>query len=198
MPLEIQNAVLRLIGQATGGTIDRNATPAWLMRPGRIECGERWPHVCAIYEELTGLELCETMPRGERRRVDGVLKCENSDPRIVEIDEIQHFNCYRGITFRHYPPELRLAFDRSIWLDHSQSEPRQKSGKWAAPKPPLFPGDGGRHRQRAFRDALTDILPPDNGFLPTLRIADFEVKSWIGGEDAARHMKDLLDRKLQT
>jgi hypothetical protein len=83
-----------------------------------------------------------------------------------------------------------------VWIEHSQAELRQKPGKWAVPKPPLFPGAGGRRRQRAFRDALTDLLPPDNGFLPTLRIAYFEVKSWIGTEDAPVRMKELLDHKI--
>lgn len=37
---------------------------------------------------------------------------------------------------------------------------------------------GGRHRQRAFRDALADLLPPLHGFGPTIRIGHFEVERW--------------------
>ena len=195
MPLKIQRAVLDLIIQATGGRIE-SKTPDWLMRPGSIECGKQWPLVCEIYRELTGLELREVMPMKEWRKVDGILKCGSSDERIVEVDESQHFNHYRGMTLRRYPKELRLAFDRETWIDHSRAEPRQKSGKWAAPKPPLFPNAGGRHLQRAFRDALADILPPEYGFQPTLRIADFEVKPWIGTESARKWMDDLLNRKI--
>jgi hypothetical protein len=196
MPHTLQNAVLDLVSQVTGATIDKKATPTWLIRPGRMECGEQWPRVCAIYRELTGLDLCDTMPTKEWREVDGVLRCAGCEPRIIEVDESQHFNCYRDITLRHYPTELPVAFDCAVWIDHSQAEPRQKTGKWAAPKPPLFPGAGGRHRQRAFRDALTDILPLDNGFLPTLRIAYFEVKPWLGTDQAPQRMKELLDSKL--
>jgi hypothetical protein len=149
----------------------------------------------AFIKELTDEELlCEEMPKNNRRRVDGILQRANSS-RIVEVDESQHFNCYRGITLRLYPAELQLAFDRKIWIDHSQGEPQQKSGGWAAPKPPLFPNAGGRHLQRAFRDALADILPPDHGFLPTLRIADFEVGPWIWTASARSQMEELLDRK---
>jgi hypothetical protein len=100
------------------------------------------------------------------------------------------------MTLHCYPAELRLAFDRDTWINRSLSEPQQKSGDWAAPKPPLFPNPGGRHLQRAFRDALADILPPDYGFQPTLRIADFEVQPWIGTEYARTQMEDLLNRKI--
>jgi hypothetical protein len=138
------------------------------------------------------------MPKKESRRIDGILQCAGSAPRIIEVDENQHFNCYRGRTLRLYPAELQLAFDRQAWIDHSQVEPRQKSGGWAVPKPPLFPDGGGRHLQRAFRDALADILPLDHGFLPTLRIADFEVEPWIGTACARSRIEDLLDRKLSS
>jgi hypothetical protein len=91
-----------------------------------------------------------------------------------------------------------LAFDRKTWIDHSQAEPQQKSGGWAARKPPLFPDAGGRHLQRAFRDALADVLPLDYGFLPTLRIADFEVEAWIGTSSARKQMEDLLASKISN
>lgn len=196
MPLALQNAVIDLIEQVTEGEIERNKTsPWWLNRPGKIECGKHWPLVCEIYTDLTGLKLPEQMPPRERRRVDGILKC-GFDQRIVEVDESQHFNMYRGITLCHYTEDVPLAFDRAIWIEKSQAEPRQKSGGWAKPRPPLFPGDGGRHKQRAFRDALADILPPANGFLPTLRIAHFEVEPWIKTEGAYKHMQDLLNRKI--
>jgi hypothetical protein len=143
------------------------------------------------------LELKEEMPPKESRRVDGILRCEGFDPRIVEFDESQHFNRYRGTTIDQYPVELRLAFDREAWIGHSQDEPRQKSGGWAKPKPPLFDGPGGRHLQRAFRDALADILPPGHGFAPTLRIADFEVNHWINAADAPQRMSELLKKKFE-
>jgi hypothetical protein len=195
MPLEIQRAVLDLIIRVTGGMIE-SKTPDWLIRPGRIECGERWLLVCKIYRELTGLELPEVMPARNRRTVDGILKCGSSAPRIIEVDETQHFNRYRAATLQLYPPGTRLGFDRREWIKRSEAKIRLETGGFAAPKPPLFPGDGGRHRQRAFRDALADILPLEYGFLPTLRIADFEVKTWIGTEGACMKMKDLLDRRL--
>ena len=39
---------------------------------------------------------------------------------------------------------------------------------------------GVRHRQRAFRDALADLLPALHGFGPTIRIGHFEVERLAG------------------
>jgi hypothetical protein len=197
MPLKVQRAVLALVSQVFRESVEtRGKMPGWLIRPGKVECGAHWPLICEIYRELTGSELPEEMPKNNWRRVDGILQCVGSTPRIVEVDESQHFNCYRATTLRLYPPELPLAFDRQTWIQHSQGKPLQQSGGWAAPKPPLFPDAGGRHLQRAFRDALADILPPEYGFLPTLRIAYFEVEPWIETSSAATRMNDLLNRKI--
>jgi hypothetical protein len=56
----------------------------------------------------------------------------------------------------------------------------------------LFPHEDGRHRQRTYRDALADLLPAVRCWLPTLRIADFEVVEWIYGPGAQRRMEQLL------
>src|ERR1019366_2994216 len=117
MPLKLQSAVLDLIIQVTGGTIE-SKTPDWLMRPGRIECGKRWVLVCKLYRKLTGLALPEVMPTRNYRKVDGILKCRFCGPRIIEVDESQHFNRFRGMMLQHYLAELRLAFDRNTWIDH--------------------------------------------------------------------------------
>ena len=190
---ELERDVLRLVHSVRGGSIE--PTPAWLMRPGIAECGEHWELVCGIYHELTGEHLPEKMPPRERRHVDCVLKVKTSAPRIIEVDEKQHFNCYRARTLCLYS-DLPLAFDPEVWIKHSEAKVRLEGGGFSKPKPPLFPGDGGRHLQRAFRDALADILPLCHGFEPTLRIGYFEVVEWLTSSDAAKRMRDLLDRKL--
>ena len=196
MPGKLQELVLQVVVKVLGGAIE--PTPAWLMRPGCIECGKRWPLICSIYRHLTYQALPEEMPTNEGRRVDCVLRVANHAPRIIEVDERQHFNHYRAATLRLYPPDIRLAFDRKMWIEHSEAKATLEAGGWGTPKPPLFPGDGGRHRQRAFRDALCDILPPDYGFLPTLRLADFEVDGWLIANDVCKRMKDLLDCKFSN
>ena len=190
----LEKEVVDLVGQILGGRID--PTPSWLVRPGRAECGRHWPLICLIYQELTGLELPETMRPIERRKVDAVLVADNGPPRILEFDEKQHFNLYRAETLRFYADEIPLAFDHTAWIECSRAKRRLEGGGFAAPKPPLFPGEGGRHRQRAFRDALCDILPVEHGFAPTLRIADFEVKDWIGTPAARSKMEELLQVRV--
>lgn len=48
----------------------------------------------------------------------------------------------------------------------------------------------------AYRDALADLLPAVHGWLPTLRIADFEAKVWIYERGARASMADLLAKRL--
>jgi hypothetical protein len=153
-------------------------TPGWLQRPGKTECGPRWKLVCKIYQALTSKQLPDVMPSRERREVDGVYRYKGRD-FLFELDEKQHFNEFRAATLRCYPTDLPLAFDRKAWLTSCVAKQTLERGGFAAPKPPLFPDPGGRHRQRAFRDALADVLPPVHGYLPTLRLDDQQVKSWM-------------------
>jgi hypothetical protein len=150
-----------------------------------------------IYHELTGLVLPETMPRRETRRVDAVLDVGDGRPRILEVDETQHFNRYRALTLRRYPTAARVAFPITRWIEQSEMKTRLEGGGFGKPKPPLFPAEQGRHAQRAFRDMLADLLPPEHDWKPTLRIGDFEVLPWIYATGAEARMRELLGARLQ-
>jgi hypothetical protein len=172
-------------------------TPVWLIRPGKRECGRRWPLIQAMYSDLEpALELPEEMRPIETRTVDAVLEYTKGKLRILEVDEKQHFNKYRAMTLRRYPRSLQVAFPVRLWLERCDAKTKLERGGFSAPRPPMFPGEEGRHRQRAFRDALCDILPPSHGYLPTLRIGDFEVKDWIRSSGARERMKELLEERL--
>jgi hypothetical protein len=196
LPRELEHAVVQLVTDILSASLLN--TPAWLVRPGRIECGGHWPLVQAIYDDLTGLELPEVMRPVERRTVDAVIQVEGEQPRILEVDESQHFNVYRARTLRLYSADVDVAFDAQSWIERCEQKTRLEGGGFGAPKPPLFPGDGGRHQQRAFRDALCDILPGEHGYLPTLRIADFEVLGWLHAEEARERMAALIGSKLSS
>ena len=182
-------ALTRICGPEIG-------TPAWLKRPSRIECRSQWPLVQDIYRALTGRELPDTMPPRERRTVDGVFRGPDGRFFIFELDEKQHFNAFRATTLSLYPGTMPLTFSRVLWIERCVRKRKLESGGFARPKPPLFPGENGRHRQRAFRDALTDILPSEYDFAPTLRLADFEIVDWIIGPDAVDRMAVLLAERL--
>jgi hypothetical protein len=175
---------------------DIGTTPDWLQRPGKEECGRRWKSVCKIYNDLTGLQLSSAMPPRERRTIDGVLEVPGQPPRLFEFDETQHFNNFRARTLRMYPRTAQVAFPQHLWIQRSEQKKRLEGGGFGRPCPPLFPGDGGRHRQRAFRDTLADLLPMAYGWAPTLRIADFEVKDWIQGSEAPKRMAILLEGRI--
>lgn len=194
MPRELERRVVELVHSIYGGQL--GSTPEWLIRPGPAECGQHWSLVQRIYRELTGGELPEVMPARERRHLDAVLVKRGRPPRILEVDETQHFNEFRATTLRAYPKRLALGYPKKVWLQRSEAKKRLEGGGFAKPRPPLFPGPGGRHRQRAFRDALADIVPLVHGWLPTLRVADFEVAAWIYAPDAKRRMKALLDDRI--
>lgn len=195
MPGELQNTVVPLVAHILGAEVIA-MTPPWLLRPGVSECGGRWRVVCSIYHELTGLDLPDTMPPRETRRVDAVLDTGDAAPRILEVDETQHFNRYRSLTLRSYPQDARVAFPIERWIEQSDRKRRLEGGGFGKPKPPLFPAEYGRHVQRAFRDMLADLLPTEHGWEPTLRVGDFEVLPWIDASDAEAKMRNLLDKHL--
>jgi hypothetical protein len=190
----LEHRVVELVHVIYGGNVE--PTPGWLVRPGRGACRRRWALIQSIYKELTGRKLPDEMPPRERRILDAVFHKRGQPPRIVEFDETQHFNRYRAVTLRAYPRSIRLAFPKRKWLEACDAKTRLEGGGFGRPKPPLFPGEGGRHRQRAFRDALADILPVTYGWLPTLRVAKFEVEDWIYGARAKAKMRELLAGRL--
>jgi hypothetical protein len=195
MAHELQNRVLDLISIATGATLEREVAPDWLVRPGRTEIAAQWPTLSEIFMGLTGSELPETMPQRERRRIDAVLVGNDGRRRIVEVDEVQHFTPPRAQTLSLYPVSMETAFDRSEWSRRSTAGAKLRGGGFGRACPPLFPEVGGRHLQRAFRDALADLLPLQFGWAPTLRIGDFETVGWLHRDDAANLMAELLTAK---
>lgn len=188
MPREIEQATVAVLRAVFGPPL---GTPNWLVRPGKQECGQRWPLVKEVYHRLTSLELPEVMRPVERRTVDGVFETPLGG-MIFELDESQHFNPFRATTLRCYPDDLQLAFDLHDWILRCNRKTRLEGGGFAKPKPPLFPGTNGRHKQRAFRDALSDLVPGLHGFMPTLRLGDFEVAAWTDRANAQDRMVALL------
>ena len=192
---ELQNQVLELAEDVLGRELERETCPSWLVRPGKDECGPLWPTIQAIYIDLTGKELPEEMRKVESRRLDAVIVCQGDVSRVFEFDESQHFNPFRATTLSHYPQGTITAFDREAWRSRSAAATKLRGGGYAKPKPPLFPTAGGRHLQRAFRDALADLVPPVHGWAPTLRVADWEVLPWLHDKGASHQLQDLLTSK---
>jgi hypothetical protein len=192
MAHEAEEGARELLKRICGAPL---ATPAWLKRPGKVECGSRWDLVRTIYKALTGKQLSATMPPRERRLVDGVFLFEGTC-FIYELDEVQHFNSFRATTLAHYPDDLRVGFDKAAWLHRCATKKKLEAGGWAKERPPLFPGINGRHKQRAFRDALADIIPREHHYGPTIRLDDQDVINWMSAPDAEDRMRALLRDRL--
>ena len=188
MSRELQLAAVAAIQKALPeATITAEVAPAWLVRPGKVECKGSWTLPCSIYEQLTGLEL----PEGAAARAPPSRRADRTPgwpPRLFEFDESQHFNAHRAKALRAYPAAVETAFPRETWLRASEGSTKKlgTTGGWGRAKPPLFPEPGGRHLQRAFRDALADLLATEHDWAPTLRIAEFEAQtgSWAAAPPA--------------
>lgn len=181
----LQLRTIEVAEAAFGSAVAPGTAPEWLSRPGRSECGPLWPAVSAIYAALAdGLVLPDTMPLRERRAVDGVVTDDAGIAHVLEVDEKQHFNAYRYASLERYPRDTELRFPLDSWKEASSKKRRLEGGGFARPRPPMFGMENGRHRQRAFRDALADLLPPLHGWGPTIRIAHFELEPWVWRDDA--------------
>ncbi|MCW2874604.1 hypothetical protein [Actinacidiphila oryziradicis] len=195
-----QELITRLLQKVVDAEVATESCPQWLLRPGKAECAGAWSAISRIYAALTDLELPELSPPRERRRLDVVLAYADGSHQVLEVDERQHFTTARAISLAHYPETTPLGYNRKAWAGRCQAlAGREPGGKFAAACPPLFPGGGGRHRQRAFRDALADLLPPEHGWHPTVRISDSEATGVAYGGDPAGGLRTLLaDRGVPT
>lgn len=191
-------SVQALIVSAIRNTVEGHATiaeescPSWLIRPGRTEIGSAWGPVTAAYTALTGLVLPEKAPTRERRRLDVIVSWADGSSQVVEIDEEQHFTAERFITLDHYPAESTIGYSLAAWRAESAVPRRARGGGWGRACPPLFPGAGGRHRRRAFRDMLADLLPPQYGWRPTVRLHAATVAASLGSSEESPRIRALL------
>jgi hypothetical protein len=89
---------------------------------------------------------------------------------IVEIDEEQHFTTSRLATFELYPADVPLGFDRDEYIDLLGRWRTRGDKAFAHKTASDFPGTGGRQAQRAYNDALRDLLAPTFTGDPVIRI----------------------------
>jgi hypothetical protein len=117
--------------------------------------------ISTIYQRLGGDEHTLASKRaGSSPRADFFLRAAAV---IVEVDEIQHFTSDRLVTLELYSKEVQLAFD----IDEYRAlirRWRSIADNYRAAKPAVdFPHPGGRRAQRAYFDALRDLVGPSFG-----------------------------------
>jgi hypothetical protein len=79
---------------------------------------------------------------------------------LVEYDEQQHFTTDRLTTFDRYPTDINVAYNideyRALARRHSGTADRYRAAKQSTD----FPFHGGRRSQRAYFDAVRDLVAP--------------------------------------
>ena len=89
---------------------------------------------------------------------------------LIEIDESQHFTSFRLRTLDLYPDSSQLGFDLNEYRTLCR-EWSARSDRYRASKAAVGFGPGGRQRQRAYHDALRDLVAPEVGRPPVVRVA---------------------------
>jgi hypothetical protein len=83
---------------------------------------------------------------------------------IIELDEIQHFTTDRGLTLDRYPSGAEVAFDVNSYKELVRTL-RAQADRYRQAKPASdFPFAGGRRAQRAYLDAVRDLVAPAHGW----------------------------------
>lgn len=77
---------------------------------------------------------------------------------ILEFDESQHFTSPRALTLKNYPKQNKLGYNKREWIERCDKIDRHDND------PPH------RDETRAWYDTLRDLLPPNFGMKPTVRI----------------------------
>ncbi|MGH3004420.1 MAG: hypothetical protein ACRDOS_00650 [Gaiellaceae bacterium] len=118
--------------------------------------------MAALHERLGGDETALALKRsGGGPRPDFILR---EAELIVEVDEVQHFTSDRLLTLELYPKRMEIAFDIDEYRTLA-SKWSSVADKYRAAKPALdFPHPGGRRAQRAYFDAVRDLVAPSFGW----------------------------------
>lgn len=98
---------------------------------------------------------------------------------IIEFDERQHFTSLREASLKAYPSDIKIGFDKQRWIDLSI---KIKAGD----NNPIY-----RDEQRAFYDSLRDIIAPQIGLKPVVRIFEEDVP-WENEGDTTVIAKEIL------
>ncbi len=89
---------------------------------------------------------------------------------VVELDELPHFTRRRAATLDRYPIDTPLAFEFDEYRELIARHHAAAELVLARDTTKEFPFPGGRQAQRAYGDALRDLLAPVFTGVPVLRI----------------------------
>lgn len=90
---------------------------------------------------------------------------------LIEVDEVQHFTTARLLSFDYYPDDVPVGFDVSEYRRLIEHWRVKADRAFAHRISSDFGQPGGRQAQRAYNDALRDLIAPTFTGLPLIRIA---------------------------
>ncbi len=99
----------------------------------------------------------------------------------IEFDERQHFTPLRGVSLENYPVNATLGFPRDRWI-------RLSNKIRAGDNSPMY-----RDEQRAFYDSIRDLMAPQIGLLPVVRVFEEDVE-WERAGENCEEGKRFLDK----
>lgn len=124
--------------------------------------------LATVHDELGGNANVLAGKRSGAVRADLVVVATG---QMIEVDEVQHFTSAREVSLDQYPESIPLGFslhDYRLWtIRHRAEGDRAFAHKRAAD----FDFHGGRQAQRAYNDALRDLLAPIFTGHPVVRVA---------------------------
>ena len=88
---------------------------------------------------------------------------------FIEVDESQHFTSFRLASLDCYPTDAPLGFELDLYREICRDWARRSDG-YRKSKPARGFGPAGRQRQRAYHDALRDLVVPAMGHPPVIRV----------------------------
>jgi hypothetical protein len=111
---------------------------------------------------------------------------------MIEVDESQHFTSYRLRTLDLYPEGIPLGFDLEEYRELCRTwAPR--SDRYRRSKAAVGFGEGGRQRQRAYHDALRDLVTPAMGRPPVIRVPAPDRDGAAAYDRVRARMRPLVD-----
>lgn len=104
-----------------------------------------------------------------------------STGQIIEIDEVQHFTGARQATLQQYASEFTLGFSINDYRALIDSWRARAEAVFTRLWSPDFDFAGGRRAQRAYADALLDLLAPVFTGMAVLRlpVPDSDLRSAV-------------------
>lgn len=155
---------------------------------GKVEMEKKFPEICipdlssrsSMDAELRLiLDKIESFRKMKIKKwqTNGKLSfdfCVPGKYLVIEFDERQHFTLPRAASLKAYPDRTRLGFDKRKWIQLCE-------GINAGDNSPEY-----RDEQRAFYDAIRDIMAPRIGLKPLIRIYESDVLWEREGESSPK------------